>query len=182
MKVIVVYKSRHVKGFFIAEKGFVMRRLVIGHIGLYPLRRLDDAVHAGTRLVRIGSPERRVGIGNLIKPKLSLSIHPMTTGAVTHQPTDWAKVDSVRSFPFRSETGQLLEELLKNDDHWFLKYQLALIYKDRNRVAECKQLLLSCGDLPDFAPFYALRKNSPKTWVRASPMKRPKKIFAWKNG
>ncbi|HEX9512465.1 MAG TPA: DUF5107 domain-containing protein [Puia sp.] len=76
---------------------------------------------------------------------------------LTHQSIDWTKIDPVRSFPFRSETGQLLEDLLKTDDHWFLKYQLALIYKDRNRIAECKKLLLSCGDQPDFAPFYAMR-------------------------
>ncbi|HTI12662.1 MAG TPA: DUF5107 domain-containing protein [Puia sp.] len=76
---------------------------------------------------------------------------------LTGQPIDWAGIDPVRAFPFRSETGQLLEELIKKDDHWFLKYQLALIYHDRNRLAECKKLLLSCGDQPGFAPFYALR-------------------------
>ncbi|HWK08016.1 MAG TPA: DUF5107 domain-containing protein [Puia sp.] len=76
---------------------------------------------------------------------------------LSHQPIDWTKIDPVRAFPFRSETAQLLEDLLKTDEHWFFKYQLALIYKDRNRIAECKSLLLSCGDQPDFAPFYAMR-------------------------
>ena len=51
----------------------------------------------------------------------------------------------------------MLEHLLKNQNDWLLKYQLALIYKDRNREAECKQLLLSCDDLPSYAPFYATR-------------------------
>ena len=38
-----------------------------------------------------------------------------------------------------------------------LKYSLALIYKDRNRIEESVSLLMSCGDKPDFAPFYVSR-------------------------
>ncbi|HTN08836.1 DUF5107 domain-containing protein [Agriterribacter sp.] len=60
-------------------------------------------------------------------------------------------------FLFRSETAMVLEHLLKRQSDWLLKYQLALIYKDRNREAECKQLLLSCGSAPSYAPFYATR-------------------------
>ncbi|HRP33807.1 MAG TPA: DUF5107 domain-containing protein [Agriterribacter sp.] len=60
-------------------------------------------------------------------------------------------------FLFRSETAMVLESLLKKQDDWLIKYQLALIYKDRNRNAECRQLLLSCGNEPDYAPFYATR-------------------------
>ncbi len=76
---------------------------------------------------------------------------------LTGQPIHWPGIDPVRAFPFRSETARLLETLIPADDHWFLKYQLALIYKDRNRLAECKSLLQSCGDTPDYAPFYAFR-------------------------
>ena len=61
------------------------------------------------------------------------------------------------SFPFRSETAFVLEKLLTGQDDWLLKYHLALIYKDRNRVEECIKLLVSCGDNPDYAPFYASR-------------------------
>jgi tetratricopeptide (TPR) repeat protein len=60
-------------------------------------------------------------------------------------------------FPFRSETGTVLEELLKDQDDWLLKYHLALIYKDRNRIAESKRLFISCGNDPGYAPFYAAR-------------------------
>ncbi len=60
-------------------------------------------------------------------------------------------------FLFRSETAMVLEHLLEQQNHWMLKYQLALIYKDRNREAECKRLLLSCGNEPSYAPFYATR-------------------------
>ena len=76
---------------------------------------------------------------------------------LTGQPISWPGIDPVRAFPFRSETARLLETLIPTDDHWFLKYQLALIYKDRNRLAECKSLLQSCGDTPDYASFYAFR-------------------------
>lgn len=61
------------------------------------------------------------------------------------------------SFPFRSETANIIQQLLKKQDNWLLKFHLALIYHDRNRIAEAKQLLLSCGNQPNFAPFYATR-------------------------
>jgi Tfp pilus assembly protein PilF len=70
---------------------------------------------------------------------------------------DCNAIDPELVFLFRSETAMVLEHLLKSQNDWLLKYQLALIYKDRNREAECKQLLLSCGDLPSYAPFYATR-------------------------
>jgi tetratricopeptide (TPR) repeat protein len=68
-----------------------------------------------------------------------------------------AAINLAYSFPFRSETAFVLEQLLEKQHDWLLKYQLALIYKDRNRVEECAKLLVSCGDEPDFAPFYATR-------------------------
>ncbi|HEX5151133.1 MAG TPA: DUF5107 domain-containing protein [Parafilimonas sp.] len=66
-------------------------------------------------------------------------------------------IDPAFSFPFRSETADVIEQLLQKQDNWLLKYHLALIYHDRNRIAEAKQLLLSCNDQPRFAPFYATR-------------------------
>ena len=101
-----------------------------------------------------GLPEDALRVFRLSPPCAEISLW---ISRLAHQPLDWTKIDPVRSFPFRSETGQLLEELLKTDEHWFLKYQLALIYKYRNRIAECKKLLLSCEDQPTFAPFYAMR-------------------------
>ncbi len=74
-----------------------------------------------------------------------------------HQPLDFSKISPDRVFPFRSETGMVLEELLKSQNHWLLKYHLALIYKDRNRVAESRALLAACGNEPGYAPFYAAR-------------------------
>lgn len=79
-----------------------------------------------------------------------------------NKPLDFSALNPLLSFPFRSETGIILEQLLKkqgnnNQDHWLLKYHLALIYHDRNRLDECRQLLQSCNNDPDFAPFYAVR-------------------------
>ena len=80
---------------------------------------------------------------------------------LTNKPIDWPSIDPTRAFAFRSETGALLEQDIKTDNHWFLKYQIALIYHDRNRLAEAKQLLDACGDTPDYAPFYAFRAQLP---------------------
>lgn len=70
---------------------------------------------------------------------------------------DCSAINPELVFLFRSETAMVLEHLLKTQNDWLLKYQLALIYKDRNREAECRQLLLSCGNEPSYAPFYATR-------------------------
>jgi len=74
---------------------------------------------------------------------------------LTHQPLDTAGLDPVRAFPFRSETGVVLEAIVRSDSSWFLRYQLALIYRDRNRIAEARRLVT--GLSPSFAPFYAFR-------------------------
>lgn len=68
-----------------------------------------------------------------------------------------AEIDPRLTFLFRSETAMVIEHLLKFQSDWLLKYQLALIYKDRNRINESKALLLACGNEPDYAPFYATR-------------------------
>ena len=47
---------------------------------------------------------------------------------------------------------------MQHQNNWQLKYFLALIYHDRNRLEECKQLLMDCGNTPAYAPFYATRE------------------------
>jgi predicted Zn-dependent protease len=74
-------------------------------------------------------------------------------------PVDTASLDVRFAFPFRSETGHVLEALLAQSPHWKLRYALALVYADRNRMEECRQLLAACGDAPDVAVFYALRAS-----------------------
>lgn len=74
-----------------------------------------------------------------------------------HSPVDLSAANPAGSFPFRTETAQVLEQLRKQQQHWLLNYHLALIYHDRNRLAESKQLLAESGQAPDFAPFYVVR-------------------------
>lgn len=73
------------------------------------------------------------------------------------KPLDSKSLKPDFSFPFRSETAKVIEQLMKTEDNWLLKYQLALIYKDRNRLDEARALLASCGENPPYAPFYAVR-------------------------
>ena len=74
-----------------------------------------------------------------------------------HKKVNCSDINPAFAFPFRSETGAVLEQLLAGQQDWLLKYSLALIYKDRNRIDESVSLLISCGDSPDFAPFYVTR-------------------------
>lgn len=76
---------------------------------------------------------------------------------LTGQPLDVAGLDPVRAFPFRWETAKVLETMLPKYPSWFLRYQLALIYWDRDRQEEARKLLKDCGDQPAYAPFYAWR-------------------------
>ncbi len=70
---------------------------------------------------------------------------------------NFEEIKPAYSFPFRWESAYIIGKLLESQDHWLLKFHMALIYNDRNRLDECISLLSSCGDTPDFAPFYAVR-------------------------
>lgn len=59
------------------------------------------------------------------------------------------------AFPFRTETAEILEQLIRNNDHWLLKFHLALIQWNSHNLDRTKDLFLQCGDQPDYAPFYA---------------------------
>ena len=72
------------------------------------------------------------------------------------------EINPAFSFPFRLESAFVIEQLLSKQDDWLLKFHLALIYRDRNRIEESINLLTSCGDDPDFAPFYAIRAEIMK--------------------
>lgn len=73
------------------------------------------------------------------------------------KPVDFTKMYMVASLPFRSETGGVMEQLLTSCNNWQLKYHLALIYVNRNRLQEARELLQKCGQEPNIAPFYAFR-------------------------
>jgi predicted Zn-dependent protease len=60
-------------------------------------------------------------------------------------------------FPFRLETAEVLKALIQKNDHWLLKYHLALIHWNYDNISLAKQLFEACGNIPDYAPFYAAR-------------------------
>lgn len=95
-----------------------------------------------------------------------------------HKTIDFKTINPILSFPFRSETGFVMEQLLAKQDNWLPKYQLALIYKDRNRITECKSLLNACGNEPVFAPFYAVSASIFKETDTAQISTDLKKAFA----
>jgi tetratricopeptide (TPR) repeat protein len=71
--------------------------------------------------------------------------------------TDAEKSTVAFVFPFRSSDQDVLRWAIAEKTGWKPKYLLALLYKDRNRISESKTLFQQCGNLPDFAPFYAAR-------------------------
>lgn len=62
-------------------------------------------------------------------------------------------------FPFRTETYEALADLISSDDNWKLKYYASLVLWKKEMINEAKELVLQCGDQPDFAPFYLSKAN-----------------------
>ncbi|TMI67660.1 MAG: DUF5107 domain-containing protein, partial [Bacteroidetes bacterium] len=52
-----------------------------------------------------------------------------------------------------------MKTLIPKNDYWLLKYHLALIQWSTGNISTAKQLLEACGNIPDYAPFYAARAN-----------------------
>lgn len=63
-------------------------------------------------------------------------------------------MDAEMVFPHRTETATVLREFLKKNDHWKLKYYLALQQWSKGNLEKAKKLFLQCGNEPDFVPFY----------------------------
>lgn len=74
------------------------------------------------------------------------------------------KLDLV--FPFRTETAEILEQLILKNGQWQLKYHLALIHWQLNNMERVTTLFDQIADLPKYAPYYAARaklhKENPK--------------------
>lgn len=61
-------------------------------------------------------------------------------------------------FPFREESIPVFEwASVKNPDDWKARYYLALILWSKGRIPEARGYFDSCGQHPDFAPFYLAR-------------------------
>ena len=57
-------------------------------------------------------------------------------------------------FPFREESVPVLQWAAEKTNSWKPTYYLALIYWNKNRLQEARELIARCGDAPDYAPFY----------------------------
>jgi len=76
---------------------------------------------------------------------------------LTKQPLENLDLKPETTFPFRQETAEILESLISRDDHWFLKYHLALIHWDLNNIPDAEKYFSLCGNIPYYSPFYAAR-------------------------
>ncbi|TMU50718.1 DUF5107 domain-containing protein [Flagellimonas algicola] len=69
-------------------------------------------------------------------------------------------------FPYRAETYEAIQKLMKLTDHWSLKYYASLILWKKERIGEAKKLMRQCGNQPEFVPFYLAKaklfKDEPK--------------------
>jgi lipopolysaccharide biosynthesis regulator YciM len=72
---------------------------------------------------------------------------------------DLSKIQPGISFPFRGETAEILEDLIKTNVQWQLKYHLALIEWNRNNVSKAKELFSQCGAKPNDPAFYAAKAS-----------------------
>lgn len=79
---------------------------------------------------------------------------------------DLSQIQPGITFPFRSETADVLIKLIQSNNHWLLKYHLALMEWNRNNIDKAKELFQQCGTLPTDPAFYAARaslmKDNPK--------------------
>ncbi|WP_316810115.1 DUF5107 domain-containing protein [Pedobacter heparinus] len=65
-------------------------------------------------------------------------------------------------FPFRTETAEILEQLILKNGQWQLKYHLALIHWHLNNMERVTALFDQIADVPKYAPYYAARAKLPK--------------------
>jgi len=90
-------------------------------------------------------------------------LHPLITLWKAYIKDDTSLLDEVVSsspafvFPYRTETVSALTWALSKNNSWKIKYYLALNYSAIQRKKDALQMLLACGQEPDYAPFYLTR-------------------------
>ncbi len=70
-------------------------------------------------------------------------------------------------FPYRVESIPVYEWAVSHSTAWQPRYFLALIRWFNGELGRARELLASCGDKPDFAPFYATRAQIEQTGTLA---------------
>jgi tetratricopeptide (TPR) repeat protein len=76
---------------------------------------------------------------------------------LANKPVEIINIKTSLNFSFRAETAAVLEQLIKTNAHWSLKYQLALIEWSRNNIFKATVLFTQCGNDPEDPAFYAAR-------------------------
>ncbi|MFQ5721003.1 MAG: tetratricopeptide repeat protein [Candidatus Aminicenantales bacterium] len=75
-------------------------------------------------------------------------------------------------FPFRQETIPVLKwAIAKEPSDWKARYYLALLLWSKGRKEEAEELLISCGRMPDYPPFYIVRGTFLKEKDRLAAQK-----------
>ena len=69
-------------------------------------------------------------------------------------------------FPFRHETADVLNWAINKSNSWESKYYLALIYWNKGKIGEARELFSECKEEPDFLPFYL---NRAKFFEESNP-------------
>jgi tetratricopeptide (TPR) repeat protein len=112
----------------------------------------------------MGRKEEAVSVLNL-SPKNAEVLYWLAF--LQNKPLDVPQLKADMVFPFRLETGDVMEALLKQNNHWLLKYHLGLVEWQGNNLSRAKELFTQIGDEPKHAPFYAARAELMKTDSRA---------------
>lgn len=84
--------------------------------------------------------------------KAYLRDDPSMLDEVTNEPAAFV-------FPYRTETVSALKWALSKNNNWKFKYYLALNYLAIQRDADAMDLFRSCGQEPDYSPFYLTRSS-----------------------
>jgi hypothetical protein len=66
-------------------------------------------------------------------------------------------------FPYRTETVSALTWAISKNNHWKFRYYLALNYAAILRDEDALKLCISCGQEPDYAPFYLARAEMERS-------------------
>jgi len=98
-----------------------------------------------------------------------------------NKPVDLSNIQPGITFPFRSETANILLALIKSNDQWILKYHLALIEWNRNNIEEAKALFAQCGTQAADPAFYAARAAVNKEDAAAAEADLQKAVVLNKN-
>lgn len=94
------------------------------------------------------------------------------------KPVNGTGLNPEMAFPFRSETAEILRQLISHNDHWILKYHLALIEWNGNNKSTAKKLFEDCGNQPAYAPFYAARAAFYKNIDREKELENLRRAMA----